>query len=76
MSETTNSKVPNKLSMLIPDECNKPLAYYMVACLKQAYPQVEVYVLASADDQSSDWGKFMQLSKYFKALHTSKYRFE
>ena len=68
--------IPETLSILIPDESNKPLAYYAVACLKQAYPQVIVYVLESADDKGSDWGTFMRLSRYFKHVYKSKYRFE
>ncbi|GEM_PF-1498031 len=76
MSETKSKGIPDKLSILIPDESNKPLAYYMVSCLKQAYPQVEVYLLASADDEESDWRRFMQLSKYFKHIYSSKYRFD
>ena len=66
--------IPETLSILIPDESNKPLAYYMVSCLKEAYPKVEVHVLASADDLKSDWRHFMKLSKYFHKVSSSSYK--
>jgi len=76
MGQPTNTRVPRNLSVLIPDECNKPLAYYMVCGIKEAYPDAKIFVVGAADDQQSDWRLFMRLSKFFDQVYDSEYKFE
>lgn len=76
MSKELDSGIAPDLSILIPDECNKPLAYYMVCGIKEAYPEAKIYVVGAANDKDSDWRLFMRLSKFFNQIYDSKYCFD
>jgi D-aspartate ligase len=41
-------------SILIPDQCNNPLAYYVIRCLKKANSKFQINVIVSSDKVSSD----------------------
>lgn len=64
-----------KSSVLIPDECDKPLGYYAIRCLKEATPDLEIQILVSSDRQKVDnsWLVFYQHSRYIDRLWFSKH---
>jgi D-aspartate ligase len=41
-------------SVLIPDQCNNPLAYYVIRCLKKANSKFQINVIVSSDKLSND----------------------
>ncbi|MEA5597645.1 ATP-grasp domain-containing protein [Rivularia sp. UHCC 0363] len=55
-----------KASVLIPDQCNNPLAYYVIRCLKEASSEFEINVVVSSDKVSHDnsWLVFYKHSSF------------
>lgn len=52
-------------SFLIPDQCNKPLAYYAIRCLKEAKNEININVIVSAKQVLNDnsWLVFYKHSR-------------
>jgi D-aspartate ligase len=67
-----------KSSILIPDECDKPLGYYAIRCLKEARPDLEINIMVSSDRQKANnsWLVFYQHSKYVDRLHFSQHKMD
>ena len=61
-------------SILIPDECDKPLAYYAIRCLKAANSNLKINVFAPSNKISDDnsWLIFYKHSRYIDRLIVSK----
>jgi predicted ATP-grasp superfamily ATP-dependent carboligase len=61
-------------SVLIPDPCNNPLAYYAIRCLKQANSEFNINVIVSSvqvlDD--NEWLYFYKYSAYIDNLVVSE----
>ncbi|OUL35996.1 ATP-utilizing enzyme (ATP-grasp superfamily) [Nostoc sp. T09] len=63
----------NQPSVLIPDQCNNPLAYYTIRCLKEANKnfQINVIVPLGVNDDNY-WLSFYQHSSYVDNLFYSQ----
>ncbi|QHG18517.1 ATP-grasp domain-containing protein [Nostoc sp. ATCC 53789] len=63
-------------SVLIPDPCNNPLAYYAIRCLKKANSEFKINVIVSSDQVSDEnqWLYFYKHSAYIDSLVISKNR--
>ncbi|WP_414621941.1 ATP-grasp domain-containing protein [Calothrix sp. CCY 0018] len=59
-----------KTSVLIPDPCYNPLAYYVIRCLKEASSEFEVNLIVSSDKISNDnsWLVFYKHSLFVDNL--------
>lgn len=57
-------------SVLIPDQCNSPLAYYAIRCLKEANNKININVIVSSDQvlNSNSWLVFYKHSRYIDNL--------
>ncbi len=57
-------------SILIPDLCDTPLAYYAIRCLKEANSKFKINVIVSSDQVPSDnaWQILYKHSRYIDNL--------
>ncbi len=60
-------------SVLIPDQCKNPLAYYVIRCLKEASSEFQINVIVPSDQVSIDtgWLFFYKHSAYIDNLFFS-----
>ncbi len=70
--------ISEESSVLIPDECDQPLAYYLVRCLKAANRKLKIYILTPSDKLSSknSWLTFYKSSRYVDQVIVSKNRMD
>jgi len=63
-------------SVLIPDPCKNPLAYYTIRCLKQANSKFKIDVIVSSEEVSNqnEWLYFYKHSAYIDNLVISENR--
>ncbi|MEH1966460.1 ATP-grasp domain-containing protein [Nostoc sp.] len=63
-------------SVLIPDPCKNPLAYYAIRCLKQANSEFNINMIVSSDQVSdeNEWLYFYKHSAYIDNLVISENR--
>lgn len=61
-------------SILIPDQCDTPLAYYVIRCLKQANSEFKINVIVSSDQvpDGNAWQIFYKYSRYVDNLIFAK----
>lgn len=61
-------------AILIPDECNNPLAYYLIRCLKAANKDCKIYLVVSSQQlkEDNDWQVFYRHSAYIDNLLLSQ----
>lgn len=57
-------------SVLIPDQCDTPLAYYVIRCLKEANSKFKINVIVSSDQvpTGNAWQIFYKHSRYIDNL--------
>lgn len=62
------------LSVIIPDPCENPLAYYVIRCLKEASKELEINLIVSSDHLSYDnyWLSFYKHSSFIDNLFISE----
>ncbi len=65
-----------KSSILIPDECDKPFAYYSIRCLKEADCNLKINIVVPCDRHENDnsWLIFYQHSRYVDRLFFSEHK--
>lgn len=70
-------KIKNS-SVLIPDTCKNPLAYYAIRCLKEGSNELEIDVIVSSDNQSDDnyWLTYYKNSSFVNNLFFSKHKID
>ena len=66
----------NKPSILIPDECDKPLSYYAIRCLKEADRHLKINIVIPCDRHKDNnyWLIFCQHSRYVDRLFFSEHK--
>ncbi|MBW4688335.1 MAG: ATP-grasp domain-containing protein [Komarekiella atlantica HA4396-MV6] len=64
-----------QISVLIPDQSNNPLAYYVVRCLKEGKHEFKINMIVASDQVSNNdsWSVFYNNTNFIDNLFFSKY---